>query len=137
MATAIGKLEARLLAYAQMRRLTAIRTGELAKPLRMTATQERYLLSRMAGSWLLARVRRGLYLVPPRLPLGGVWSPDEALALRTLVGDRGGAYQICGPNAFNRYGFDEQVPARVYAYNDRISGDRVIGSVSLALIKVA
>ena len=28
--------------------------------------------------------------------------------------DRGGTYQICGPNTFSRYGFDEQVPTRVY-----------------------
>jgi predicted transcriptional regulator of viral defense system len=47
-----------------------------------------------------------------------------------------GRYQICGPNAFNRYGFDEQVPTRVYAYNDRISGARRIGSVELELIQV-
>jgi predicted transcriptional regulator of viral defense system len=51
--------------------------------------------------------------------------------------DRNGQHQICGPNAFNRYGFDEQVPARVYAYNNRISGERSIGSVQLTLIKVA
>jgi len=48
-----------------------------------------------------------------------------------------GRYQICGPNAFNRYGFDEQVPSRVYAYNNRISGERSIGAVRLTLIKVA
>lgn len=137
MATALGQLETRLLAYTQMRRLRAIRTGELAKPLKLTPTQERYLLSRMAGSGLLARVRNGLYLVPPRLPLGGTWSPDEVLALTTLVGDRSGTYQICGPNAFNRYGFDEQVPTRTYAYNDRLSGDRTVGAVALTLIKVA
>jgi predicted transcriptional regulator of viral defense system len=51
--------------------------------------------------------------------------------------DRRGTYQICGPNAFNRYGFDEQIPVRVYAYNNRISGDRTIGSIYLTLIKVA
>jgi hypothetical protein len=33
--------------------------------------------------------------------------------------DQGARYQICGPNAFNRYGFDEQVPTRIYAYNNR------------------
>jgi predicted transcriptional regulator of viral defense system len=91
----------------------------------------------MAGAGLITRVRRGLYLLPPRLPLGGMWSPDEIQALEVLIGDRGGKYQICGPNAFNRYGFDEQMPNRIYAYNDRLSGDRSIGSIELALIKVA
>jgi len=51
--------------------------------------------------------------------------------------DQRGRYQICGPNAFNRYGFDEQVPTRVYAYNNRLSQERTIGSVALSLIKVA
>jgi predicted transcriptional regulator of viral defense system len=49
----------------------------------------------------------------------------------------GGRYQICGANAFNRYGFDDQIPNRLYAYNNRISGDRMIGTVDLTLIKVA
>jgi predicted transcriptional regulator of viral defense system len=86
---------------------------------------------------LIARVRPGLYLVPARLPLGGSWSPDEALALNTLMDDRQGRYQICGPNAFNRYGLSDQVPNRVYAYNNRLSGKRTVGAISLTLIKVA
>jgi len=120
-----------------MRDQQIVRTGELVKPLGLTRDQERELFRRLARSGLIARVRPGLYLVPRRLPLGGSWSPDEILALNTLMKDRGGRYQICGPNAFNRYGFDEQIPTRVYAYNNRISGERSIGSVQLMLIKVA
>lgn len=137
MKRALGKQETQFLAYAQMRDLRAVRTGELVKPLGLTRDQERELFRRLARGRLIARVRPGLYLVPRRLPLGGSWSPDETLALNTLIGDREGRYQICGPNAFNRYGFDEQVPARIYAYNNRISGERSIGSVRLTLIKVA
>jgi len=137
MKRALGKLETQFIAYAQMRELRAVRTGELLRPLGLTREQERELFRRLARGGLIARVRPGLYLVPKRLPLGGAWTPDEVLALTTLIEDRGGRYQICGPNAFNRYGFDEQVPARVYAYNNRISGERSIGSVRLTLIKVA
>jgi predicted transcriptional regulator of viral defense system len=133
----LGKQEVQLLAYAQMRGLRTISTGELTGPLRLSALQERELFRRLARSGLIVRVRRGLYLVPPRLPLGGSWSPDEILALNTLMADRGGTYQICGPNAFHRYGYDDQVPARVYAYNDRISGERTIGSIGLILIRTA
>lgn len=133
----VGPLEAGLLAYAQMRGWTTMRTGDLRIPMRLSADQERKLMSRLARSGMIARVWRGLYLVPPRLPLGGKWSPDEGLAIATLMKARGGRYQICGPNAFNRYGFDEQMPIRVYAYNNRLSGDRSIGSVQLTLIKVA
>jgi predicted transcriptional regulator of viral defense system len=105
--------------------------------LRLTPDQERKLLSRLARARLIARVRRGLYLVPPRLPLGGAWTPDEILAINTLIADRQGRYQICGPNVFNRYGYDDQLPNRIYAYNNRISGDRAIAAVNLTLIKVA
>jgi len=130
-------LETQVLAYAQLRQLRTIRTGELAQALRLTRRQEAEVLSQLAQGGLIARVRQGLYLVPPRLPLGGTWSPDPVLALSTLMTDRDASYQICGPNAFNRYGFDEQVPTRLYVYNNRLSGDRTIGSVEMTLIKVA
>ncbi|MEW6074140.1 MAG: hypothetical protein AB1726_16290 [Planctomycetota bacterium] len=130
-------MESRLVAYLQMRGQRVVRHGELRGPLRLAPSQESGLLQRMARDGLLARVRRGLYLAPSALPLGGAWRPDGALALRTLVEDRGGRYQICGPNAFQRYGFRDQVPARTYAYNDRLSGDRNVGGVALTLIKVS
>jgi predicted transcriptional regulator of viral defense system len=137
MKSGLGEAERQLFAYAQMRGQAVVRTGELRKALSLTPLQERNLLSRLARAGWIARVRRGLYLVPRTLPLGGKWSPDDVLALNTLMEDARGRYQICGPNAFNRYGFDEQVPARVYAYNNRISGERSIGAVRLTLIKVA
>lgn len=133
----LGEVERLLFAYVQMRGQTTVRAGELVVPLRLSAPRERNLLSRLARAGWIARVWRGLYLVPRKLPLGGKWSPDETLALNTLMAARRGRYQISGPNAFNRYGFDEQVPTRVYAYNNCISGERRIGAVALTLIKVA
>jgi predicted transcriptional regulator of viral defense system len=134
----LGNLETQFFAYVQMRKLSLVQSGDLTSSLlRLTPDQERKLLSRLSRGGLIARVRQGLYLVPPQLPLGGAWTPGEALALNTLMEDRGGRYQICGPNAFNRYGFDNQIPNRIYAYNNRISGRRTIGSVLLMLIKVA
>jgi predicted transcriptional regulator of viral defense system len=137
MKTKLGKQEMQMLAYLQMRKRQTVKTGELTSPLRLSCDQERELFRRMARGGMISRVRPGLYLVPAQLPLGGSWSPDEILALNTLMEDSKGRYQICGPNTFNRYGFDEQVPNRVYAYNNRISGDRTIGAVELTLIKVA
>jgi len=126
-----------MLAYLQMRKRRTVRTGELTGPLQLTRDQERELFRRMARGGLIARVRPGLYLVPAQLPLGGSWSPDEILALNTLMEDRQGCYQICGPNTFNRYGFEDQIPNRIYVYNNRLSGDRRVGTVDIALIKVA
>ena len=137
MKTRLGRQETQLLAYLQLRKRRTVRTGELTGPLRLNRDQERELFRRLSRGGLIARVRPGLYLVPAHLPLGGVWAPNEILALNTLMEDRNGRYQICGPNTFNRYGFDEQVPVRVYAYNNRISGERTIGSIVFHLIKVA
>jgi len=124
------------MALVQNRQIRQIRTGDLPRLLGITTEQERKVLSGMARKGFAARVRRGLYLFPPVLPLGGRWSPGEALALTTLIQDRDGRFQICGPNAFHRYGWDEQIPNRVYAYNNRISGDRSVGQVELTLIRV-
>lgn len=137
MKTSLGSLERQLFAWTQLRRKRTVRTGEAAAELGLTPDQEKELFRRLARGGLIARVRRGLYLVPDRLPLGATWSPDEALALATLMEDRGGRYQICGPGAFLRYGFDRQVPNRISAYNDRISGRRRVGRVELDLVKVA
>jgi len=60
----------------------------------ITGQQEEELLRRLARGRLIARVRRGLYLIPSRLPVGGSWSPDEVLALNTLIEDRGGAIKF-------------------------------------------
>jgi predicted transcriptional regulator of viral defense system len=133
----LGQLESQLLAFAQMRKSRTLASGDLRETLHLTAKQERELFSRMARGGLIARVRQGLYLVPARLPLGGAWSPNEPEALNALMRDAQGRYQICGPNTFNMYGFDEQVPVRVYAYNNRISGERKIGAVEITLIKVS
>ena len=137
MAISLGSLETRLLAYSQSRGQQEVTAEELIAALGWTAAQERRVVSRLARKGLIARVRPGLYLVPLRLPPGGRWSPGEFLALSTLMNDRGGRYQISGPNTFYRYGWTDQVPNRLYAYNDRISGDRQIGPVAMTLIKVA
>jgi len=137
MKQSLGNLERQLFAYAQLRNLRTLQTGDLVNALQINPKQERELLSRLNRAGLIAKVRNGLYLVPQRLPLGGRWSPGEILALNTLMNDKNGRYQICGPNTFNRYGFDEQIPARVFAYNNRLSGERTVGSVTLNLIKVS
>src|SRR5262245_56951496 len=131
-----GPLETQLHAFAQTLGRPAVKAQELISALGWTAAQERRVVSRMARKGMIARVRPGLYLVPPRLPPGGRWSPGEFLALSTLMDDRGARYQISGPNVFHRYGWTEQVPNRLYVYNNRISGARRIGPVAMNLIKV-
>jgi len=132
----LGQLEITALALAQLRNLRTVHVGQLAPELRISGKQERELLSRMSRSGMIANVRKGLYLFPPRLPLGGIWTPDEASAINALMADKNARYQITGPKAFNRYGYTEQLPALTTIYNDAISGERRVGNLSLQLIKV-
>ena len=98
MATVLGQLETQFFAFIQARGRSSVETGELVTAFGWSPTQERKLLSRLSRKGLVTRVRRGLYLIPPRLPPGGRWSPGEYQALAALMKDQEGGYQICGPN---------------------------------------
>ncbi len=65
----LTELESRTMALVQNRQIQQIRTGDLVRLLGITAEQERKVLSGMARRGLAARVRRGLYLLPPVLPM--------------------------------------------------------------------
>ena len=65
----LGDLEQRLLSYVQFRGMTVVHFGELRSTLELTAEQERKVLSRLARGGTIVRLKRGVYLVPPRLPL--------------------------------------------------------------------
>jgi predicted transcriptional regulator of viral defense system len=133
----LGDLEQRFLSYAQFRGMNVVRNGELRSTLELTTEQERKILSRLARGGTIVRLKRGVYLIPPRLPLNGVWSPGEALILRELMTvSAKGRYQLCGWPVFNRYGFTDQVSARIYAYNNRVSGERIIAGTEFHFIKV-
>ena len=131
-----GEFETNFFSYVLARKRRTVEVGEIRLEMGLSAVQERKLLSRLCSRGLIARVRRGLYLTPPTIPRGGKWSPGEALVLSTLMEDKKGQYQLCGPNAFYRYKWTEQIPNRLYIYNNRLSGDRKIGPVTLTLIKV-
>lgn len=133
----LGSLASRFFAYVQLRNIDVVRTGEIAPVLGISSSQENDLFRRLAGSGWVTRLKRGIYLVPPRLPAGGKYSPGVALILDRLMAEERGRYQICGPVAFNYYGFDNQVPSVTCLYNNRISGRRSIGGLSFQFIKVS
>jgi predicted transcriptional regulator of viral defense system len=133
----LGDLSSRFFAYVQLKRKDIVRTGELAPVLGITEPQERSLLHRLSSSGWIVRLKRGVYLVPPRIPAGGKYSPGVALILQKLMEERDGKYQICGPTTFNFYGLDDKIPSVTYVYNNRISGSRMIGSLAFQFIRVA
>lgn len=133
--TKLGKLEMQLLAYAQLRKKEFISSGEITTALDIRAEQEWKLLNRMATSGLIIRLKRGTYLVPSRLPAGGRWTVSGYYILSKLMEVMKGQYQISGPNAFNFYGFDDQVPNRIYVYNNKLFGEKKIGGTDFVFIK--
>lgn len=133
--TSLGPLEVQFFAFTQMRKKVLVRTGELPSALGINPKQERELLSRMARSGLIIRLRRGIYLIPPRVPPGGKFGVDEYLILEKFMEVLEGRYQISGPSAFNYYGFSDQIPNRLYIYNNRTYGDRKIGNLQFSFIK--
>lgn len=133
----LGNLEQRFLSYAQLKKLSLVRTGELREVLELSDEQERKVLSRLARGGTIIRLKRGVYLVPSQLPLGGVWNPGEAVILRELMrACDNGRCQFCGWPVFNRYCFTEQVAARIFVYNNRIYGPRIIAGREFTFIKV-
>ena len=134
----IGALEQRFLSYAQLKGLTTVKYGQLRSDLFLTAEQERKLLSRLSLSGMIVRLKREFYLIPARLPLGGLWNPGEYVILSELMkAYDNGKYQLCGWQVFNRYGFSEQIAAKIYCYNNRISGSKTIAGMEFVFIKVS
>jgi predicted transcriptional regulator of viral defense system len=132
----LGNLSSKFFAYVQLKGKDIIRTGELGPVLSISESKERSLLHRLSKAGWIVRLKRGVYLVPPRIPAGGKYSPGVALILHKLMEEQDGKYQICGPTAFNFYGFDNQISNVTYAYNNRISGSRTIGNLEFQFIKI-
>jgi predicted transcriptional regulator of viral defense system len=133
----LGDLSSRFFAYVQLKKKDIIRTSELLSVLGITESQERDLFRRLSDSGWIVRLKRGVYLVPPRIPAGGKYSPGIGLILQKLMEEQNGKYQICGPTAFNFYGLDDQITNITYVYNNSISGSRTIGSLTFQFIKIA
>ncbi len=133
--TKLGKFEMQLLAYTQLRKKDFIFSGEIASALDINIEQEWKLLNRMATSGLIIRLKRGAYLVPSHMPAGGRWTVSGYYILSKLMEVIKGKYQVSGPSAFHFHGFDDQVPNRIYVYNDRIFGEKKIGGTDFVFIK--
>jgi predicted transcriptional regulator of viral defense system len=74
----LGSLSSRFFAYVQLKKLDIVRTGEIAPIPDITGSQESDLFRRLSGSGLIMRLKRGAYIVPPRIPAGGKYSPEVA-----------------------------------------------------------
>lgn len=134
--TELGTLSTKLFAYVQLKKKETLRTGGIRSVLNISQSQERDLLYRLSDSGWIVRLKRGLYLVPQRIPAGGKYSPGIPKILQKRMEEEDGTYQVCGPSAFSYHGFDDQIPNVTYVYNNRISGNRMIGKLTFQFIKI-
>jgi len=90
----LGELSSRFFAYVQLKQKDTVRTEELSSVLGITESQEHSLFHRLANSGWIVRLKRGVYLVPPRIPAGGKYSPGIALILQKLMQEQNGVRNI-------------------------------------------
>lgn len=122
--------------YCLATQIKTISSSILAASLAWPRNSSTSLLRSLAKDGLLYRFAPDAYLVPAFLPATR-WIPNEFEALAALMLHVRAEYQLCGPTVFSSYGWEEQLPNTVFAYNTKLSGVRAIGGSRLELIKVA
>lgn len=133
----LNGLEAKLFAWTQNRGVHLIRSGDLVKALGFTKRQEEALLYYLGKRQRIAKVQRGLYLVPRNIPLGGKWKPSPLVIVPVLMNElKTKNWQITGAMAFQRYGLSSQMPSRIDVYNDKLSAVRNILGQEYRFMKV-
>lgn len=132
----MSTLKNQLFAYTQMREIQILRQGELQSALGITARQEMELLSRLARQKMIIRLKRGVYLIPQKIPPGEKWQPETLYLIYQYMRLYDANYYISGLYAFNYYGLSEQIPNQVTIYNDRLSLRKKLGVLNVILVKV-
>ncbi len=135
--TSLGPLGSKFFALMQMKNQKIVRLGELQKPLGLSDIQERKLLQRLADNGYLLRLQRGIYLVPPTIPAGGYWRPNEYYIIDKFMQIHKAKYYISGMAAFNYHNLTEQIANQYTVYNDKISGIKKFGTLAVQFIKIS
>lgn len=71
------------------------------------------------------------------MPPGGKWQPDSFYLISKFIKVIGASYYIGGLFTFNHYGLTNQLANEITIYNDRLSGKKKLGILSIQLIKIA
>ena len=134
--TEIGPVEARLLSWSQMTGKQCVQTEFVAELLRIPRLRASELLDRMSRDGAAVQLKRGLYLLPEKLPPGGRWQPPVELAVWYYLKAKDAKWQETGLAAFNFHGLSEQIANVLTVYNDKVSGRRKFGKLEVEFIKV-
>jgi predicted transcriptional regulator of viral defense system len=134
--TKLSSFEGRILSWAQMTGTLCADNKKIGDALRFQPVQCQNILSKMSRRGLIVQLQRGLYLLPEKLPPGGVWQPPADTAVWFFLTAKKASWQETGAAAFNYYGLSEQVANQTVIYNDKISATRKIGCLRIVFIKV-
>lgn len=132
-----NSLITKFFAYAQMTEQRILYQGELQKILNLSLKREQDLLSRLARKSSIIRLKRGVYLIPSKIPPGGKWQPSSLYLISYFMEVMQAQYYIGGQYALNYYGLSEQIPNSVTIYNDTLSGTKKCGILNITLIKIS
>ncbi len=116
-------------AWIQFEKKEEVRTGDLVKAMNLSPKQEADLLYNLSSNGIIVKLRRGLYLVPQRLPLGGSWSPSPYLIVNKYMQSVEAKFHISGQAVFNLYRYSDQVSAWFTIYNNKISKKCIFFSI--------
>jgi predicted transcriptional regulator of viral defense system len=133
----IGDLEVKLLDFMQLKDSPIIRSGDMVEVLGITQQRENNLLSNMDQKGLVVRIKKGYYIVSPRIPIGNYARISEYKLLYYIMQAYDTQYLVSGPTAIYYYGYTTQIPNRIYVYNSKISGDKEIGGRSFVFMKTS
>ncbi len=132
----LGPLGMQFFAWTQLENKEQVKTGDFAKVKGLSAKQEADLFYKLSSSGIIVKLWRGLYLVPPNIPLGGSWSPSPYLVISKYMRNLDAKFQISGPAVFNLYGYSNQVSSWFTVYNNKISKKLYILQYRLNFVKV-
>ena len=132
----MGPLEMQFFAWTQMENKEQVKTGDFAKVKGLSSKQEADLFYNLSSSGIILKLWRGLYLVPPKIPLGGSWSPPPYLVISKYMRNWNAKFQISGQAIFNLYGYSDQVSAWFTVYNNKVSKRLYILQYHLDFVKV-
>lgn len=132
----VSSMEGQLLSWAQMTGTQCADSRQIGEALRFDTVQCRNLLDKMNRRGIIVQLKRGLYLLPQKLPPGGKWQPSADMAIWFFMKYRKAQWQETGATAFNYYGLTEQVANQTVIYNDKVSAKRKFGCLSVVFVKV-
>lgn len=132
----LGPHQSRLLSWSQMTGEICVKTNTVANAIRLPLERTYELLDRMARDGIIIQLARGLYLLPEKLPPGGLWQPPAEVAIWYYMQSKEAQWQETGLGVFNHYGLIEQVSNVVIVYNNKVSDRRFFGKLEVIFIKV-